>query len=127
MNQIVRRAIAGALCLNLLLSPLVIAAEKTYRDPGDMTEQERGQLMAMSNQYNKCVYKESMARVEALPDIRQAADQGMGACKPVIDGLKSLVAKAGFDPGFGEHFARSAQNRAVKMLIPELALRKSGH
>lgn len=118
---------AGALWLGLLFAPLVQAAETTYRDPGDMTEQERAQLMVLTNQYNKCVYTESMARVEALPDIRQAADEGMTACRPVIDELKATVSKAGFEPGLGDQFAHSAQNRVVKMLIPELALRKSGN
>ena len=92
---------ALALCV---LSSSAIAAEIQYRDPG-----------------------ESMALVDTLPDIRQAADDAMKKCQPVIDELKSLVTKAGFDPGFGTQFAHSAQSRAVRMLIPELALRKSGH
>jgi hypothetical protein len=115
---------ALALCV---LSTSAIAAEIQYRDPGDMTEGERAGVMAKTNQYNTCVYKESMALVDTLPDIRQAADGAMKKCQPVIDDLKSLVANAGFDPGFGTQFAHSAQNRAVRMLIPELALRKSGH
>ena len=102
------------------------AAETQYRDPGDMTEGERAGLMATTNQYNACVYKESMALVDTLPDIRQAADSAMKKCQPVIDELKAQVSKSGFDPGFGTIFAHSAQNRAVRMLIPELALKKSG-
>ncbi len=115
---------ALALCL---LSRPATAAEVNYRDPGDMTEEERAGVMAKTNHYNTCVYKESMALVDTLPDIRQAADSAMKKCQPMIDDLKALVTKAGFDPGFGTQFAHSAQNRAVRMLIPELALRKSGH
>jgi len=115
---------ALALCV---LSRSAISADIQYRDPGDMTEGERAGVMAKTNQYNTCVYKESMALVDTLPDIRQAADDAMKKCQPVIDELKSLVTKAGFDPGFGTQFAHSAQSRAVRMLIPERALRKSGH
>jgi hypothetical protein len=114
------------LALCALIRPAMTAAID-YRDPGGMTEAERSELMTKTNQYNTCVYKESMALVDSLPDIRQAADSAMKKCQPVIDEMKSLVTKAGFDPGFGSQFAHSAQNRAVRMLIPELALRKSGH
>lgn len=102
------------------------SAAPNYRDPGDMKEEERISLMGKTNDYNKCVYTESMAKVDSVPDIRQAADEAMQKCRPLIDELKALVAKAGFDPGFGEQFAHSAQNRVVKMLLPELALKKSG-
>ena len=115
------------LVLTLLLGAgLGAHAETSYRDPGDMKEEERIAMMGKTNDYNKCVYTESMANVDAMPDIRQAADEAMKKCTPVIDELKAMVVKAGFDPGFGEQFAHSAQNRVVKMLLPELALKKSG-
>lgn len=123
-----KTSLAPPVVLALLIGAGVPAqAETSYRDPGDMTEAERITLMGKTNDYNKCVYSKSMAAVENLPDIRQAADQAMSACKPVIVELKALVVKAGFDPGFGDQFAHSAQNRVVKMLMPELALKKSGH
>ena len=114
------------LVLTLLLGAgLGAHAETSYRDPGDMKEEERIAMMGKTNDYNKCVYTESMANVDAMPDVRQAADEAMKKCTPIIDELKAMVVKAGFDPGFGEQFAHSAQNRVVKMLLPELALKKS--
>ena len=123
-----KKTLGPLVALALLLGGgLAAQAETNYRDPGDMKEEERIAMMGKTNEYNKCVYTKSMAAVENLPDIRQAADQAMTACRPVIDELKALVVKAGFDPGFGDQFAHSAQNRVVKMLMPELALKKSGH
>lgn len=104
----------------------VRAEESQFRDPGSMREEERAQVMSYMNDYNGCVYKEAMARVEKLPDIRQAADQGMEACKSKLQEMKDTLGKAGFEPGFGEQFAHSTQMRAVRMLMPELALKKSG-
>jgi len=97
------------------------------RSPGDMTVEERRVMMQGVADYNACVYKEAMARVESLPDIRQAADQAMSACEETIDGLKEKIEGYGFEPGFAEQFTHHAQSRAVRTLLPELALRKSSN
>lgn len=97
-----------------------------YREPSDMTPEERIAIMQRMNEYHGCVYKEAMARVEKLPDIRQAADQGMAACQSGLDALQETIEGYRFSPEFGEQFTHHAQSRAVKMLLPELSLRKGG-
>ncbi len=97
-----------------------------YRNPGEMTVEERSAIMQRVNDYNTCVFRESMARVDALPDIRQAADEGLGACKASLDAVREEILGCGFEPAFAEQFARHSQNRAVHRLIPELSLRKGG-
>ena len=97
------------------------------RSPGDMTVDERRVMMQGVADYNACVYKEAMAKVDALPDIRQAADQAMSACEDTIDSLKERIEGYGFEAGFAEQFTHHAQSRAVRTLLPELALRKSSN
>ena len=109
----------------LALASLAATAEPQFRDAGEMKDEERAQVMGFMNDYNKCVYQEAMARVDQTPDIRKAADQGMETCKPTLQKMKDTLAKQGFEPGFGEQFAHSTQMRAVRMLMPELALKKS--
>lgn len=111
-----------------LLCPCALpAAEATdLRDPSDMTVEERTAIMQRMNDYNTCVYKESMARVDTLPDIRQAADEGMSACQGVLDKVGETIEAYRFTPEFAEQFLHHTQSRAVKMLMPELSLRKGG-
>jgi hypothetical protein len=119
----------GARSLALLAcaaSLAVYAAETPHRSPGDMSPEERVTIMQRVNDYQGCVFRESMARVDALPDIRQAADEGMSACKAVLDELRQAIEGFGFEPGFAEQFTRHAQNQAVHRLIPELSMRKGG-
>ncbi len=101
-------------------------ASTTYRSPGDMSMEERTAMMSGVSEYNSCVYEEAMARVDKFPDIRQAADEAMAACKDRIDKLRALIEGYGFEPGFGEQFTHHAQSRAARTLLPELAIRKSG-
>ncbi|HMM77708.1 MAG TPA: hypothetical protein PJ986_18545 [Gammaproteobacteria bacterium] len=95
-----------------------------YREPSDMKVEERMAIMQRMNDYHGCVYREAMARVDKLPDIRQAADEGMAACQGPLDALQETIEAYRFSPQFGEQFVHHAQSRAVKMLLPELSLRK---
>ena len=126
MKPITPRRLALGTLLTLGAAAMAQSEAPQFRDPGSMREEERAQVMSYMNDYNGCVYKESMARVEKYPDIRQAADQGMDACKAKLAEMKETLGKAGFEPGFGEQFAHSTQMRAVRMLMPELALKKAG-
>lgn len=110
------------------LAPGVWAEDETtgLRDPSEMSVEERTVIMQRMNDYNGCVYKEAMARVEKLPDIRQAADEGMGACQGALDKLRETIEGYRFTPAFAEQFVHHAQNRVVKMLLPELSMRKGG-
>jgi|LNFM01.1.fsa_nt_gb hypothetical protein len=111
-----------------LLAPLAVAAAAPpeYREPSEMTVEERSTIMQRMNDYNGCVYKEAMARVDKLPDIRQAADEGMSACQGTLDTVEQAIAGFNFSPEFAEQFLHHTQSRAVKMLMPELSLRKGG-
>lgn len=95
-----------------------------FREPDTMTADERQAIMQRMNDYHGCVYREAMARVDQLPDIRQAADEGMTACQAALDTLQETIASYRFSPAFGEQFVHHAQSRAVKMLLPELSMRK---
>ena len=127
--------IAATLAQSLVLAAGVQAQDgqpaagvtTAYRSPGDMSMEERTAMMSGVSAYNTCVYKEAMARVDKLPDIRQAADEAMTACKDSIDKLRALIEGYGFEPGFGEQFTHHAQSRAARTLLPELAIRKSGN
>lgn len=103
------------------------AAEEKYRSPGDMTVEERAAMMQGVSDYNNCVYREGLAKVDEFPDIRQAADAAMEACSGSIDALRAKIESFRFEPAFGDHFVQHARSRAAKNLIPELALRKSGN
>jgi len=112
----------------ILGAPLSVSAGEAdgSRDASDMTVEERTAIMTRVNEYNGCVYKESMARVDALPDIRQAADEGMTACQGRLDAVSETITGFDFEAGFADQFVRHTQSRAVRMLIPELSLRKGG-
>ena len=112
-----------ALILAAPFSILAADAAKA-RDPSEMTVEERTAIMRRVNDYNGCVYKESMARVDALPDIRQAADEGMAACRPTLDTLHETIVNFDFESSFADQFLHHTQSRAVRMLIPELSMRK---
>lgn len=101
-------------------------AEGSFRSPGDMTVEERTEMMKGVSEYNNCVYREGLAKVDSFPDIRQAADAAMAACAGTIDALRTKIESFRFEPGFGDQFIQHAQSRAAKNLIPELAIRKSG-
>ncbi len=98
-----------------------------FRDPGSMTVEERMSLMRQMEDYRSCAYREAMARVDKFDDIRRAADEGLGACRDTLDALRSMLTTYRFDPEFSEGFVRHAQSRAVRMLLPELALHKAAH
>lgn len=116
----------SALFLIAAASTSSALAATAFREPGDMTPEERMAIMRRMNDYHGCVYKEAMARVERFSDIRQAADEGMSACQAALDSLQETIEGYRFSPEFGEQFAHHAQSRAVKMLLPELSMRKGG-
>jgi len=108
------------------LSLSAYAGEEAFRSPGDMTVAERTAMMQLVSDYNNCVYREGLARVEQFPDIRQAADAAMEVCKVTAEKLRLTIDGFRFEPGFAEQFVHHTQSRAVRSLIPELAIRKGG-
>jgi len=119
------------LLLTLLLAPPLQAAEDVAatddaaRSPGDMSVEERGEMMRQANAYNTCVYEQAMAQIDADPDIRRIADLAMGACEAQLDTLGSTIIGWGMPDYFAQGFTRTVRDRAVRKLVPELAIRKS--
>ncbi|MEQ8231795.1 MAG: hypothetical protein RLW61_15755 [Gammaproteobacteria bacterium] len=95
------------------------------RSPGDMTVEERAEMMRQANAYNTCVYEQAIAQVDADPDIRRVADLAMGACENHLDDLGTTITGWGMPPYFAEGFTRTVRDRAVHRLMPELAIRKA--
>ena len=123
-----RRA-AAVLGVLLLASGIVAHAEDEVpgeRSPGDMTVEERTQMMQATNDYNGCVYKAAMDKINADPDIRRIADAALVMCQPQLDGLRKLITGWKFPAYFADGFSRQVRDRAVHNLLPELATRKGG-
>ncbi|MEX2480865.1 MAG: hypothetical protein WD928_08390 [Gammaproteobacteria bacterium] len=94
------------------------------RSPGDLTIEERREMMQHASDYNACVYNAAIADIDKHPDIRQIADEALGACVERLDVLNETITAWGFPSGFAAGFTRSVRDRAVRQLLPELAVRK---
>jgi uncharacterized protein (DUF4213/DUF364 family) len=95
------------------------------RSPGDMTVEERVQMMQGARGYDNCVYTEAIARIDGEDDIRRIADMAMGQCEPRLDDLRAMIERWGFNPHFALGFTRNVRDRAARKVLPELAVRKS--
>ncbi|MGE4616719.1 MAG: hypothetical protein AAEJ43_06845 [Gammaproteobacteria bacterium] len=95
------------------------------RSPGDMTVEERIQMMKKARGYDACVYNKAMAQVDDEGDIRLVADMAMGQCEPHLEDLGSMIQGWGFNPHFARGFTGNVRNRAARKILPELAVRKS--
>lgn len=96
------------------------------RSPGDMTVEERTQMMQTTNDYNNCVYKEATDKIDSDPDIRRIADNALGTCQPQLEALQNQIRSWKFPDYFATGFARTVRDRAARNLLPELASRKGG-
>jgi len=114
----------AASSLLALLLPIALAAAEA-RSPGDLTVEERQQMMLAARDYSRCVQQEAVARVDAHDDIRRIADDALGACRPRLDGLAATITGWGFEAGFAEGYTATLRNRATRDLLPELAVMKS--
>ena len=94
------------------------------RSPGDMTVEERAEMMKSTKDYNNCVYQQAIAKVDAEPDIRRVADDALGACEPTLEALRGKIRGWKFPDYFATGFARTVRDRAARNILPELATRK---
>ena len=117
---------------NLVLMLILIAAAAAAatdgeapvpaeRSPGDLSVDERRQMMAAATLYNTCVYQEAMARNAANEDIRKVADLALGHCQPQLEELEHLISGWGFPSYFATGFARTVRDHAARNVLPELA------
>ncbi|MCC6710607.1 MAG: hypothetical protein IT492_23850 [Gammaproteobacteria bacterium] len=96
------------------------------RSPGDMTVEERAQMMQTTGEYNNCVYKQATDKIDSDPDIRRIADNALGACQPQLEALQNQIKSWKFPEYFASGFARTVRDRAARNILPELATRKGG-
>ena len=95
------------------------------RSPGDLSVEERYEMMRRANDYNTCVYNRATTRLDDDPDIRRVADLAMDDCQDTLDGLNDAILNWGYPGYFAEGFTRTVRDRAARKLLPELAIRKS--
>jgi hypothetical protein len=96
------------------------------RSPGDMSVEERMGMMKTASKYDNCIYSQAIARADDFADIRQAADFAMGACQDKLTDLEESIQAMGFGSDFAIAFSKRVRRRAVRKILPELAIRKSG-
>lgn len=112
-----------------LLPCIVFAAHEDEasgeRSPGDMTQDERSQMMQSTNDYNNCVFKEATDKIGSDPDIRRIADNALGTCQPQLEALQKQIRGWKFPDYFAKGFARTVRDRAARNILPELATRKA--
>ena len=111
-----------------VLSATAIAADDGLapgqRSPGDMTVEERVQMIQATNTYNDCVYKQATDNINSDTDIRRIADNALRSCQPQLDGLQRLIGGWKFPDYFAKGYARTVRDRAARNVLPELATRK---
>ena len=115
-------------CMLGLLPCVAFAANENQtsgeRSPGDMSVDERRQMMQSANEYNNCVFKQATDKIGSDPDIRRIADNALGACQPQLDVLQNQIESWKFPAYFASGFARTVRDRAARNILPELATRK---
>ena len=114
---------AGCMCVASLA---VNAESEAERSPGDMTVEERRQMMEHAAEYDNCVYSQAMANISKHDDIRTVADDALGQCTNKLQDLENLITGWGMPAGYAESFGSRIRQRATRKLLPELAIRKAG-
>ena len=113
-------------CALLLACATVNAQPESERSPGDMTVEERRQMMEHAAKYDNCVYSQAMANISKHDDIRTVADDALGQCQTKLQDLENLITGWGMPSGYAESFGSRIRQRATRKLLPELAIRKAG-
>ena len=123
-----RTAIFFLLSITTVLSTTVLAADDGLapgeRSPGDMSVEERVQMIQATNIYNDCVYQQATDKINSDADIRRIADKALGSCQPQLEGLQRLISGWKFPEYFAKGYARTVRDRAARNVLPELATRK---
>ena len=123
-----RTAIYILLSFTTVLSSAALAADDGLapgeRSPGDMTVEERVQMIQATNTYNNCVYQQATDKINSDADIRRIADKALGSCQPQLQSLQRLITGWKFPEYFAKGYARTVRDRAARHVLPELATRK---
>lgn len=118
------RTIAALLVLASAAAAAAAETPAEARSPGDMSVEERAEMMRSATTYDNCVYERALASIDAHDDIRRIADVAMGECEDRLDSLSAQITGWGFGEEFAGGFTRNVRNRAARKILPELAIRK---
>lgn len=94
------------------------------RSPGDMSVEERVQMIQATHTYNDCVHQQATDPINSDADIRRIADAALRSCQPQLDGLQRLITGWNFPAYFAKSYARTVQGHAAHNILPELATHK---
>lgn len=113
----------GAAALTLLAAAAAVQAEGA-RTPGDMTDEEREKIVAVTMDYENCLREAAGAVVAKMDDVRAIADAASVECEPRLQGLSDTL--QGFEPEFQESLTQSTRERGLRKLLPQLMEVKAG-
>ena len=94
------------------------------RSPGEITVEERAQMIRATNMYNNCVYKQATDNINSAPDIRLIAERALRACQAQLSGLQDLIHDWKFPAYFAYGYTRAVRARAARNILAELATGK---
>lgn len=95
------------------------------RSLGEMTVEERMRMMKSASKFDNCVYAQAISKVGDFPDIRQAVDFALGKCQTHLAELEAKITSMGFAADYAHAFVNRIRSRAVRNILPVLAIRKS--
>ena len=101
----------GSLIL-LLTSTAMVAAEE-LKTPANMTNADRQQLMAGSNEYEKCVDSELRKLAPEIEDPRDLTGAAMSACSNTLTDLAQEMAASNYDPNYSNYYIEQVKNRVA--------------
>lgn len=101
----------GSLIL-LLTSTATVAAEEP-KTPANMTNEDRQQLMAGSNEYEQCVSSELRKLAPEIDDPRALTEAAMSACSNKLTALAQEMAASNYDPNYSNYYIDQVKNRVA--------------
>jgi len=105
----------GSLIL-LLTSTTTVAAEE-LKTPANMTNADRQQLMAGSNEYEKCVDSELRKLAPEIEDPRELTGAAMSACSNTLTDLAQEMAASNYDPNYSNYYIEQVKNRVANRTL----------
>lgn len=96
------------------------------RSPVDTSVDERMAMMKTAAKYDNCIYSQTISRVGAFPDIRQAVDFAMGEYLAKLTDLDKSIVAMGLEADYANAFSKQVRKHAAHKILPELTVQKSG-
>ncbi len=105
----------GSLIFLLTTTATVVAEEA--KTPANMTNEDRQQLMAGSNEYEKCVSSESRRLAPKVGDPRALTDAAMAACSNKLTELAEEMATSNYDPNYSNYYLEKVKTRVANSTL----------